>query len=532
MSAEPPGSVEQRLRAAVESSPSGLLMIDGAGRIVLLNREVERLFGYSREELLGQLVEILVPERFRDRHPGFREGFAREPRVRAMGAGRDLYGRRKDGSEVPVEIGLNPVATEAGFFVLSSVVDISARKQAEEERVRLAEQLRQSQKMEAVGRLAGGIAHDFNNILGMIVGYAQLARETAAEAEVVADLDEVLRAAERGRDLVQRILRFSRREELQPEAVDLERAVSEAIRLLRPATPAGVDIQLRADQRLPRVLADATSVHQVLMNLATNAVDAMPLGGRLQVDLRPFYARDTVVRSFPGLHEGQYVLLSVRDFGHGMDEATRARAVEPFFTTKGPGRGSGFGLATVHSIVQAHAGAMWIDSEVGAGTTVSCIFPALEEAEPAAQVSAEDLPRGRGERILFVDDEPALTRIGQRALERLGYRVTVAVGAAEALEAFRAAPEDFALLVTDYSMPEMHGVDLVRELTALRPGLPALLLSGYLEGFPEGELEAVGIRAVEIKPVEMATLARRVRALLDGASGPGDEPRTGAAAGS
>jgi PAS domain S-box-containing protein len=512
---EPERNVELRLRAAVESSPSGLLMIDANGTIVLVNREVERLFGYAREELLGHHVELLVPERFREHHPGFRAGFGRAPSIRAMGAGRNLFGRRKDGTEVPVEIGLTPVATAEGLFVISSIVDITARRAAETEQQRLEEQLRQSQKLEALGRLAGGIAHDFNNILGAIVGYAELVGSSDISAEASADVQQLLKAAARGKELVDRILRFSRRQDVVPRAVDLAQVVGEVTRLLRATLPASIEIVVASEERVPRVMADTTSVHQVLMNLATNASHAMEQGGRLDIELRPFFVRDSFARANPGLREGMHLLLAVRDTGHGMDEETLARAFEPFFTTKDPGSGSGLGLAQVHGILRDHGGTVWIESTAGAGTTVSCLFPAIDgaEVEPAAQASA--VSSGRGERILYVDDEAALAEVGRRRLSTLGYDVVTSSDPLEALERFAAAPSAFDAVVTDYSMPRMNGIELASRLTAIRPEVPILLVTGYMDDFPHEVVAAAGVRRVLAKPVTLAGLGDALSSLLD-----------------
>jgi PAS domain S-box-containing protein len=504
------GNVEQRLRAAVESSPSGLLMIAADGTIVLVNREVERLFGYSREELL----ETLVPERFRAAHPGSRMGFLGAPRVRAMGAGRDLFGLTKSGAEVPVEIGLTPVATNEGLFVISSIVDISARKKDERERHLLEEQLRQSQKMEALGRLAGGIAHDFNNVLGAIVGYAELVREELVNPQAISDLDEVLRATARGKDLVDRILRFSRRQDVVPRAMDLGSVVKEIARLLRATLPSSIDIHLSVDPSAPRVLADATSVHQVLMNLATNASHAMPTGGAIDIEVKPFTVRDSFARANPELREGAHSLLSVRDTGRGMDAATHARAFEPFFTTKPPGSGSGLGLALVHGILRDHGGMVWLDSELGRGTTVNCLFPAFE-VEPMEEVAqSPQVPRGRGEHVLYVDDERSLADIGARRLTGLGYHVTRLTDPREAVDRFRQAPDQFALVVTDYMMPSINGLELASELIDIRPDVPILLVTGYMEDFSPDVIAASGIREILIKPVTLATLGSAVARVL------------------
>ena len=511
-------SVEQWLRAAVDSSPSGMLMTDGSGRLVLVNQEVERLFGYAREELLGRPVEMLVPERYRGRHAGFRAGFHQEPSARAMGAGRDLFGLRKDGSEIPVEIGLKPVATDEGLFVVASVVDIAARKQAEAERHALEEQLRQAQKMEAVGTLAGGIAHDLNNILAAIIGYGELMeREAQASEQLAGDLAELLASAQRGKKVVERILAFSRRQDSVRVPLDLGHALADLTPMLRATLPAAIDIRMVVHPDAPRVRADATAVQQVVMNLATNSAQAMPGGGTVEVLVEPFYARDSFARARPGLLEGSYAMLSVRDTGAGIPEAVRGRVFEPFFTTKQHGAGSGLGMAIVHAIMHDHQGFVELESEVGQGTEVRCLFPALEGAEESPRGADAALRRGAGERVLLVEDESSLLRIGMRRLEDLGYRPTGQRDPTAALAHFQATPDAFDLLVTDYSMPKLTGLALARAAHALRPGLPIVMLTGYVEDMPEQDLRDAGVRRLLRKPQTLHELADTLRDALDAA---------------
>ncbi len=499
--------METRLRAAVESSPSGILMIDRRGLVVLVNREVERLFGYSREELLGQPIENLIPERFRQNHPIFRYDFLADPKVRSMGAGRELFGLRKDGTEVPVEIGLTPVATEEGLFVLSSIVDITARKKAEADRHALEEQLRASQKLEAIGTLAGGIAHDFNNILAAIVGYAELLREEVKSEQARADLADLLSFADRGKQLVQRILLFSRREVRDRRPLALTTPVNDALKLLRATLPTSIEIDVQSEPVTSRVLADPTSVHQLLMNLATNAAHAMPGGGRIAISLEPCYVRDSIARANPDLHEGPYIKLAIQDNGTGIDPAIRNRVFDPFFTTKAPGQGTGLGLAIVHGIMAEHGGTVRLESEVGRGTRVECLFPALE-AEPSEVVASEpEAPRGHGERVLLIDDEPAVGRTAQRRIIALGYAVTLDSDPRIALKRFEAAPRDFDIVVTDYTMPAMNGRDLAARIHAISPGTPILLTTGFVDDLPVEDAAAAGIRGLLRKPATMLELA-------------------------
>ena len=513
-------STELRLRAAVESAPSGLLMTDANGSIVLVNREVERLFGYSREELLGTRVETLIPERFRGGHTGYRGGFMADPRMRAMGAGRDLYGLRKDGTEVPVEIGLTPVATEEGMFVLAAIVDIGARKAAEDERRHLEEELLQAQKLEALGTLAGGIAHDFNNILFAIIGFAELIEKAKSPADAAADVGQVLQAAARGRELIERILIFSRREVGQRRLLQIGVAVTEAAQLLQATLPSSVQLRLNVHPQAPKVLADATSIQQVVMNLGTNAAYAMPGGGELEIVVEPRYLRDSMARSHPGLHEGPYAVLLVRDTGVGMDRVIRERAFEPFFTTKPKGSGTGLGLSIVHTILKTHEGAVGLETEPGRGTTVTCFFPALEVTSAEERRVVGEPPAGHGERVLLVEDEPSLAEMNQRRLASLGYRVTAETDAARALGTFRARPADFDLVVSDYLMPGMVGLDFAREIHNLRPDVPIVLLTGYIENLPDEAIRAAGVRRLISKPATILELGIALHEVAAAASSP------------
>jgi PAS domain S-box-containing protein len=505
---------EERFRVAVESSPNGMVMIDASGTIVLVNREVERMFGYTREELLGQPIEQLVPARFRESHSDWGAMLFRDPDTHATGVGLDLHGLRKDGSEISVEIGFNPIETDEGLFALGSIVDISARKLAEQERHVLEEQLRQAQKMEAIGTLAGGIAHDFNNLLGAIVGYAELVADAVEDEQAQGDLRALLEAADRGRQLVDHILAFSRRQGIVRRPVALGQVTEEVIKLLRATLPASVEIRLQIHPEVPRVLADVTSVHQILMNLGTNAAHAMPTGGTISIQLEPFYVRDSMARGRTDLHEGPYARLMVSDTGEGMDRVTKSRVFEPFFTTKGPGAGTGLGLAVVHGIMRDHEGAVDLESEPGQGTTVRCFFPSLMTEADDRPERPRIAPRGNGERILLVEDEPSLAQVGARRLVRLGYQVIIETDSTHALEMVRARPGDFDLLITDYSMPRLNGIYLGQALRVLVPELPIILITGNLEGISAAEIASAGVGLVLQKPVTVQQLGEAVQKLF------------------
>ena len=405
---------------------------------------------------------------------------------------------------------LIPLGKES--LVLLCLEDITDHRRAEKAQARLETQLRQAQKMEAIGTLAGGIAHDFNNILGAIIGNADLARmDMAADHPAQESLSEISKAARRAGDLVRQILSFSRLQKPRREIVQLQPVIKEALKLLRAAIPSTVEIQSELEAEGPTVLADPTQVHQVTMNLCTNAYHALPQrDGRLTVKFGVIDVDDVLASQHAELRVGRYLRLSVTDNGHGMDRPVLDRIFEPFFTTKVAGQGTGLGLSVVHGIVKSHEGAITVYSAPGQGTTFHVYFPAsaeetLPEATPAAVI-----PRGQGERILFLDDEEPLARTAKRVLERLGYRVIALTDPVETLERFRADPTHFDLVITDLSMPGMNGLDLARELLTLRPTQAILLSTGFSGAMtPEG-LRERGLRDLLWKPVTARSLGETV----------------------
>ena len=509
--------VERRFQDLFEYSPDASVIVNQAGRITLANRQAAAVFGYTQEELAGMSVDALLPPADKPGHARLRQQYFQKPTQRSMGAARaDLHARRKDGTVFPADISLNPLHSDEGVLAVATVRDITAQREVEQRRKNLEAQLFQAQKMEAIGTLAGGIAHDFNNIVGAIIGNVELAREdVGADHPALQSLDEIRKASRRARDLVGQILAFSRQQPLSRQVVALAPLVEEVVKLLRATLPTGVELRMAFADAAPEVLADATQLHQILMNLCSNARHAMDGGrGRIDIQIEGVVLDEDASRIPAGLAPGRYACLTVRDSGRGMDAATRERIFEPFFTTKAAGEGTGLGLAVVHGIMQNHHGAITVDSQPGGGTRFHLYFPAADA--PAATIDAETAPlpppQGGGKQVLYLDDDEALVVMTMRLLERQGYRVAGYTDSAEALQALRADPGRFDLVVTDYNMPGMSGIEVAR----IRPDLPVALISGYITDELRGKAEECGVRNLIYKPNTVEELCAAVRNLTSG----------------
>jgi PAS domain S-box-containing protein len=635
----------------LETLPDAIVAVDRDGTIVQVNAQAQELFGYDRDELIGQKVEMLVPESYRRQHHHHRENFAGAPKTRRMGADLDLYGRRRNGSEFPVEISLSPVSTEKGTFVLSAIRDISDRKRIAEElrraneelhrrtaeqlgeyRSRLAliidssedaiigknldgtitswnkgaeriygytpedvigkhisllaprdrpdeiseilrkiakgesiehcesvrvtkdgrhldvsisvsplrdakgdvigasaiardittqkkaeGQLHQSQKMEAIGRLAGGVAHDFNNILGIISACTEFLRDRIdPTAEPSHYVENIQKATERGSSLTRQLLAFSRTPVIQPSILDLNERLKDISKLLRPLM--GDDVEVLIVSRSPAAVveADPGQLDQVLVNLAVNARDAMPRGGKFILETRAERFDEAFAEQHQAMAAGKYVLLAVSDTGNGMDEATASRVFEPFFTTKEVGKGTGLGLATVYGIVKQSGGYILVYSEPGHGTTFKIYLPSADhKIGLRSKTEVETVaPKRQGTTILLVEDDEIMRALTRQLLQEHGYTVIEADDGKSALEWAESHPGPIDLLLTDVVMRRMSGPELVERLNASHPTLRVVYMSGYTgELIAEREVLKRGITLLE-KPFTRTALLNTIHTTL------------------
>ncbi len=394
--------------------------------------------------------------------------------------------------------------------------EIEIRKKFEIERAELEKQLFQLQKMETIGTLAGGIAHDFNNILTPILGYTDMAREELPEeSNLRFDLEQINNAALRGKDLVQQILTFSREVDFVKKPIQIQPIVAEVLNLLKSSFPPSVKITKDLDLQAGTVMADPTHIHQIVMNLCTNANHAMmQTGGILNLKLDSVRIDKQSSVAVPNLKHGDYIRLTISDTGYGMDIKTKERIFEPFFTRKEVGSGSGLGLSVVHGIVNNYGGAIIVDSEPGQGTVFTIYLPKYNNDTANINKSAKKPIKGN-EHILFVDDEPEITFMGKKMLEHLGYKVTIKSDSLSALEEFRKSPGKFSLLVTDQSMPLMSGTELAAQMKTLRPGLKVIVITGFAENLSDDESARNGISEVILKPMRLDEFSKVIRKVLD-----------------
>jgi PAS domain S-box-containing protein len=399
--------------------------------------------------------------------------------------------------------------------MVGSHIDITAQKMAENEKDELEHRLQQAQKMEAIGTLAGGIAHDFNNLLGVILGYADLARDDAPPGtDFDKDLEEIYVAANRAKDLVKQILAFSRQTEVEHLHMKLQPLIQESLGMLRSTIPSTIAITADIDPQCGAVLADPSQVHQILMNLCTNAYHAMETtGGTLSVALKTVCIEPDDKNMLLHLLAGEYVKFTVADTGVGIGPDVIPKIFDPYFTTKEVGKGTGMGLAIIHGVMKECGGAITVDSKLGQGAAFHVYFPVVKEVTVPVTQEQEDIPRGT-ERVLLVDDEPILADMGKDMLERLGYHVTVQYDSSQALEVFQNNPKQFDLVITDQTMPGMTGVDLARKMLAIQAAIPIILCTGYSNLINDESIKGLGIKEFALKPLSKNAIATLIRKAL------------------
>jgi len=498
---------EEHYRSLVENIELGVTLIDLDHNIIMTNAAQGRMFEKSPSDFVGKKCfrEFEKRERMCSHCPG----------VRAMGTGHpeevEAEGVRDDGSRFNGRIQAFPISGKDGRATgfIEVVEDITDKK-------KLEAQLQQAHKMEAIGTLAGGIAHDFNNVLGIILGNAELAMDEVPEWYTAQEnLKEVRKACLRAKDMVKQILAFSRQTELERKPVKLSPIIKESVKLLRSSLPTTIDIRQHISAESDTVSADATQISQVLINFCTNAAHAMAEeGGLLEIGLEDLELDEDAVRQYDDLKPGNYVRLTVSDTGHGIEPEIMDRIFDPYFTTREVDQGTGMGLAVVHGIVKNHGGVIMVDSEPGKGATFRILLPAVESGVIPEAEAPEAVPGG-SERILFVDDEQPLVNLAKKMLERLGYAVVTRMSSLEALEAFRAQPDKFDLVITDMTMPHMTGDKLAKEVIRIRPDIPIILCTGHSDRIDELRAKAMGIRAFVMKPFLKRDIATTVREVLD-----------------
>lgn len=632
----------------LEAIPDAVAAINQQGIIIQINSQTESMFGYTRDELIGQRVEILVPERQRLQHVQHREDFHQQPKLRRMGSGLDLYGHRRDGTEFPVEISLSPVHVGDAPVVLSVIRDISDRKRIEQElrraneeldrrktrelresqsrmalivdssqdaiigknldgiithwnkgaeqiygyaahemvgrhistiappdrvdeivaildkirhgqrveyfesvrvtkdqkklnmsisvspifdtdgkvvgastiarnitaQKRVEDQLRQSQKMEAVGRLAGGVAHDFNNLLGIVTACSELV-SGRVDAEGREYIDNIREAAKRGASLTKQLLAFSRRQPTSSQLLDLNDRLREVSKLLRPLMGDDVEVVILPRSANAIIEADPGQLDQVVLNLAVNARDAMPKGGKLLLETGVFDFDESFAREHPSMGAGRYVMLAISDNGVGMDDATKSRIFEPFFTTKEIGKGTGLGLATVYGIVKQIGGYIWVYSELGRGSTFKIYLPSAEKKLDSGAAKDEEAlpPRREGVTILVAEDDPTMRRLTRKMLESHGYLVIESEDGKTAIDAIARSTSRIDITLTDVVMKGMTGPELVLRLIESYPEMRVVYMSGYTGELVTHQGLGNSIRLLE-KPFTRATLLKTLDAAL------------------
>ena len=498
---------DDKYRTVLEANPDPVVVYDIEGKVIYFNPAFTEVFGWTLEERLGKKNDAFVPE------DAWQET---KMMIDKVLAGERFYNVEtcrfnKKGEIIPVSIS-GAIYKDQDGNPIGSIInlrDISEQK-------RMEALLQQSQKMEAIGTLAGGIAHDFNNMLFPLVGHSEMLRaDLPADSPLQHHVNMILEATMRSKDLVKQILAFSRQGHQEINLIKLQPIIKESIKLLRSSIPTTIDIQHEIDPGCGAVVADPTQVHQIVMNLATNSYHAMEdSGGRLKIDLKQV-RMEPDPSLLPGLTPGEYARVTVSDTGIGIEKDAMNKIFDPYFTTKATGKGTGLGLSVVQGIVKRCHGDICIYSEPGKGTKVQVYLPIADRRFEPMRIDQSKTIQGGTEKILLVDDEVIIARTEQQLLERLGYQVTIRTGSVDALEAFKANPDRFDLVVTDMNMPNLTGIQLAGEIKKIRPEIPIILCTGYSYQVDEEKSKALGIQGFIMKPVMTQEIAGVIRKVLD-----------------
>jgi len=517
---------EQRFADFFARAPFGVALFDPSQKLTEVNHAALAMYGFSERSQfaearvfnIGELEPELVATLMKGGTVRFEsvidfDEIRKEKRYASARTGKCFF------DILITNLGLDSNFNPKGFML--QMQDISERRRAEDALRQNEKVLRQAQKMEAIGTLAGGIAHDFNNILTPIIGYTEMAMMTAPPGDPIqTSLDEVLKASHRAKDLVKQILTFSRQTEHEVKPIRLIPLVKEVIQLLRGAILPTIELHTHVQTERDIIKADPTQMHQVIMNLCTNATHAMKeKGGILEIGIRQVVVDSHTHGQLARLRYGAYVEITVRDSGHGMDRSVLDRIFEPFFTTKRSGEGTGMGLAVVHGIIASLHGAITVESEVGKGTTFHVVLPLMEQAADLGDAKAVSIPRG-SERILYVDDESGIVNMVSQMLTSLGYKMETTTKPAEGITLFKEDPSRFDLIITDQIMPGITGIELIHEIHVIRPDIPALLCTGFSKTVTDADLVKEGVREVIMKPIILLHLAEAIRRTLERPSTP------------
>jgi len=502
---------EEQYRTMVERSNDMIWTLDTLGNITFFNKQVEKVTGLELKEWGGKsFVPLIIEEDL----PMVMEIF--EKGLRGEDAQYELRFRKREDEMLTIAVNTAPLSVDGTVSgIVSFGRDITESKLAKEKKEKLEKQLRQAHKMESIGTLAGGIAHDFNNILSGIFGYTELLQmKLQTDPEMLVYLDSIVKAGYRAKELVEQILTFSRQSANERRPMHIQLVIKEALKLIKSLHPSTIFIHQRIQKDCGLVLADHTQIHQIIMNLCTNAYHAMEeTGGEIIIDLREveLAAKDLKNKT---MLPGKYVQLTVADTGTGMSQGVIDRIFDPYFTTKEEGKGTGLGLAVIHGIVKSHEGHIRVDSGPGKGTKFHVYLPVIEAFEEKTQVKTQPFQKGN-EHVLLVDDQKDVVDIEQQLLEAIGYQVTSKTSGVDALDAFRANPDSFDLVITDMTMPNITGDRLARELKKTRPDIPVILCTGFSEAMSKEKAAALEINGFLLKPVMMKDLSREIRKVLD-----------------